>query len=117
MEDAGITLSKEEGQTASKRSKDIVIGTLEALNEAFASESAEVIGHLAAAVIRLGEMGSDQGAKGSVSKAFGQVAELAQAGEEGHDAWITKAKTGARWPSTEDGSTTCWKESALVAQR
>jgi len=93
LQDTGIGFSKKESQAAARSSKDVVMGTLEALNKAFASESAEVIGHLAAAVIRLTKMGSYQRTKSGISEAVGEVAELAQAGKERHDTGVTEAKT------------------------
>jgi len=40
LKDTGIAFGEEEGETAARRSKDVVAGTQEVLNEAFASESA-----------------------------------------------------------------------------
>jgi len=71
------------------------MSTIEALNKAFASEPAGVIGHLAGAVVGLAEMSGDQRTQGCVGEAVGEVAELAQAGEEGHDTGVTKAESGS----------------------
>ena len=95
MEDTGVALGKEESQAAAGGSKDVVMGTLEALDKAFTSESAEVIGHLAAAIIGLTEMGGYQSTKGGVGEAVGQVAELAQTGKQGHDTGVAEAEAGS----------------------
>ena len=95
MKDTGVVFGKEEGQATAEWSKDVVVGTLEALNKAFASESAEVIGHVASAVMGLAEMGSYQRTQSGVGEAVGQVAELAQAGKQGHDARLAEAEAGS----------------------
>jgi hypothetical protein len=95
LEDASVAFGKEQGQAAAVSGKDIVVGAVKTPNEAFASESAEVIGHLAGAVMGLAEMGGYQGTKGGVGEAIGQVAELAQAGKQGHDTRVTEAETGS----------------------
>ncbi len=50
------------------------------------------MGHPAVAVIRLAEMGGYQGMQGGVGEAVGQVAELAQAGKQGHNTGVAKAE-------------------------
>jgi len=92
LKDTCIGFGKEEGQAAAGWSKNVVMGTRKALNKAFASEPAEVIGHLAAAVLGLAEMGGYQRAQGGVGEAVGEVAELAQAGKESHDTGVTEAE-------------------------
>lgn len=92
LKDTRIGFGEEEGQAAAKWSQDIMMGTLEALDKAFASESAQVIGHLATAVIGLAVVGSYQRTQGGVGEAIGQVAELAQAGEERHNTGVAEAQ-------------------------
>ena len=58
MKDTGVVLGKEEGQARAECSRHVVVGTLEALNKAFAPGSGEVMGHLVAALMGLAEMGS-----------------------------------------------------------
>jgi hypothetical protein len=87
--------SREVAQAAAGGSKDIVVATIEALNKAFASEPAEVVGHLAGAVVGLAEMGGNQGTQGGIGEAFGEVAEMAEAGEQGYDTGVTEMQTGS----------------------
>ncbi len=95
LEDTGIAFGEEEGEATARRSSEVMVAAFKALNEAFASESAQVIGHLAGAVIELAEMGSYQLAQGSIGEAVGEVAELAQAGKECHDTGIAEAEAGS----------------------
>ncbi len=94
LKDTGVAFGKEEGQATAGSSKDVMMGSVEARNKALASESAEVIGHLASAVMWLTEMGRYQRTQSGVGEAVGQVAELAQAGKEGHDTGFAEGKAG-----------------------
>jgi len=69
------------------------VGAIEALNEAFAPESTQVIRHLVGAVVELTELGGYQGTQDGIDEAVGEVAELAQSGKEGHDTGATKAES------------------------
>jgi hypothetical protein len=95
LKDTGVAFGKEEGEAAARSSKDIVATTLEAVDKALTSEAAEVIGHLAVAVMGLAEVGGYQRAQGSVGEAVRQVAELAQAGKQCHDTGVAEAKSGS----------------------
>lgn len=92
LKNTGVAFSKEEGKATARSGEDVMVGTLEALNKALTSESAEVIGHLASAVMWLAKVGGYQRTQGGVGEAVGQVAELAQAGKQGHDTRVAEAK-------------------------
>ena len=64
----------------------------QAQDEAFAPEAVQVIGDVVAVVIGLSQMGSHQGTQAGIGKPVGQVTELAQAGKQGHDTGVAKAK-------------------------
>jgi len=93
LQDTNVAFGEEECQTRAKRSKNIIVGAIEALNEAFAPESTQVIRHLVGAVVELTELGGYQGTQDGIDEAVGEVAELAQSGKEGHDTGATKAES------------------------
>ncbi len=95
-EDTGVGFGEEESQAAAPSSDDITVFIGQAFNKGFATQSAQVVSHLAAAVVWLGKVRRNEGTQAGIGKPVRQMAELAQAREQSHDTRVAEAKAGSR---------------------
>lgn len=95
LENTRVGLGEEESHAATPGCNDIAVLIWQALDEAFAAKSAQVIGHLAAGILRLAEMSSHQGPQTGIGKSHKQMTELAKSRKQSHDTGVAKAEPGS----------------------
>ena len=101
-DDAGGELGEEGGDAQAVGGDAVGVGAVDAFDEAFEAESAQVVGGLGGGVVGLPE-GGHLGAQGLVGEAADDVGEGGDGAEQGHGARFAEAQAGGALAVVDGG--------------